>query len=140
MVVTIEEIKKLKEFFDLHTGHTFDLREAGEQPVPVDMPGVKGIFLGGCVREGVGSSLDSRGSYPIAHTHIGNIAEKRWICYRNPVIYRDPAYEYVRWHEYAHVLANQGHTDKWRRIMQSLGQPIPPMYARRSRKKPINGA
>lgn len=42
------------QYVDLLTGETFGVKGTGAQPVPDDMPGVVGIFVGGCVEQGVG--------------------------------------------------------------------------------------
>lgn len=111
----------------------------------INWPEVAGIFVGGCVERGEGSSFRAR-----AHAHIGaNFPCSRWICVRS---WRRVG-EYLEfitdvdgwdgevtkpsrllWHEYAHILSDSGHDDKWRAVMRSLGQPIPARYKKRKRK------
>lgn len=121
-------------------------REAVVQ-VPDSMPEVEGIFLGGCVKRGVGSSFRAR-----AHAHNTRSSKRYfdihtgWICVRS--IDRLGQYHAVAqddgstlividkpsrllMHEYAHILCpNHGHDDKWRKTMKKLGQPIPRQYQR----------
>lgn len=121
-------------YVDLLTGESFGRKGTGQQPVPKHMPEIQGLFVGGCVADGVGTTLHVRGKVVIAHAHIGSMPFKGWVCYRNPQVFQDPANEYVIWHEYAHIRTNQGHTDKWRAMMTKLGQPIPDFYAPRQRR------
>ena len=122
-------------YFNPLTGETFSSKGTGAQAVPDNMPGVVGIFIGGCVSNGVGSQLAKGTKCPIAHAHISsNDPNKGWICFRSPHAYTDPTYAGTLLHEYAHILANNGHTAKWRRIMQELGQPVPAGYLPRRRK------
>ena len=112
-------------------GDIFTAEQAGIRPVPMIMPEVAGIHLGGCIRQGVGTSL----KLAIAHAHISSKdSHMGWICFRSPQAYYDPKYEYLMWHEYAHILSQQGHTEKWREIMRRLGQPIPKRYEPRKSK------
>jgi len=112
--------------------------------VPACMPGVGGIFVGGCIKRGVGSSFRSQAH---AHNHktdsyagficvrglrrLGEIREDErdgqitvWILEPSRLL----------WHEYAHILTpNHGHDDTWRAKMRELGQPIPKHYQRKRR-------
>lgn len=113
--------------------------------VPGWMPEVEGIFIGGCVARGVGSSFCAR-----AHAHNNKQSKnyfdvnEGWICVRSiarlgqyhavaqddglTLIVVDKASR-VLMHEYAHILTpNHGHDDTWRKVMQKLGQPIPAQY------------
>lgn len=106
---------------------------------------VKGIFLGGCVERGIGSSFRHQ-----AHAH-NSPRDKYfgWICVRS--IKRLGEYRLVPqsdgttevqinktsrllWHEYAHIQTpGHGHDDTWRRKMKELGQPIPRHLQKRKR-------
>lgn len=99
---------------------------------------VKGIFVGGCVARGVGSSFRAR-----AHAHCFTIDPHfGWICFRSikrvgevegHTITRPSA---LLWHEYAHILTpNHGHDDAWRATMKLLGQPIPEQYKKKKRPR-----
>lgn len=105
--------------------------------VPLNMPEVRGIFLGGCVCRGVGSSFRAQ-----AHAHNDKRDERfGWLCFRSikrlgevVLVEGDDGMTEVQVvkpgktliHEYAHILVpNEGHTDRWRAKMKELGQRIP---------------
>ena len=115
--------------------------------VPLAMPEIKGIFLGGCVCRGVGSSFRAQ-----AHAHNDHRDKFfGWVCFRS--IKRLGKYAVVECddgtaeihiakpgptlvHEYAHILVpNQGHTDRWRAMMVKLGQKLPARYQKKVRVK-----
>lgn len=111
---------------------------AGEYKVP-QWPEVKGVFVGGCVVRGVGSSFRAK-----AHAHcFRGDPHFGWICVRSikrigqvegNVITKPSA---LLWHEYAHILTpDHYHDDTWRAKMKELGQPIPEQYKKKPRKKP----
>jgi hypothetical protein len=108
-------------YIETSSGDVFTEIGTGIQPVPMMMPEVAGIFVGGCVERGVGSKLNPN-KIALAHAHIGTEASRGWICYRSPQIFQNPQYAYVLWHEYAHIMSNEGHTQMWRQVMYQLGQ------------------
>lgn len=97
---------------------------------PYYSQGLKGVFVGGCVARGVGSSFRSS-----AHAHnCDGYDNKGWICVRSTrkVLKDDGQPTPLMWHELAHILTpNHGHDDKWRAKMRELGQQIRGKYKRR---------
>lgn len=100
-------------------------------------PEVKGIFVGGCVDRGVGSSFRAK-----AHAHnVRGYKNFGWICVRSlkrvgevkDNVITKPSQLLL--HEYTHILTpNHGHDDTWRRKMKELGQPIPEQYRKKPRR------
>lgn len=111
----------------------FTSEEIGIKPVPADMPGVKGVYVGGCVNRGVGR-LSLKTSCPVAHAHNDRRDEHfGWVCFQTPSYFKDEA---IRLHELAHInTPGHGHDDTWRSEMTRLGQIILPRYRRRQYKK-----
>lgn len=111
--------------------------------VPEFMPGLKGVFIGGCVDRGIGSSFRAQAH---AHNHLGT-GHFGWICIRAfrrlgvveelarddgrvEVVIHKPSH--LLWHEYAHILTpGHGHDDVWRQKMKELNQPITKRYKKR---------
>lgn len=102
-------------------------------------PEVKGIFIGGCVERGVGSSFRAK-----AHAHNANkepyIKYFGWICVRSIKRIGETSGQVVTkpsrllWHEYAHILTpNHGHDDTWRAKMRELHQPMESQYDKKTR-------
>jgi hypothetical protein len=87
---------------------------------------VVGVFIGGCVDRGAGSSFRARAH---AHTHGTNAG---WICVRG---WRRLYQRQLMLHELAHILCGQGHTDKWRKTLRALGGRLPARY--RKVKRPL---
>lgn len=99
-----------------------------------------GIFVGGCIERGEGSSFRAK-----AHAHNRGGLWANWICVRSVKRIGDwtpcsaPSWDgevtrpsRLLWHEYAHILTpKHGHDDAWREKMRSLGQPIPAQYKKR---------
>ena len=103
----------------------------GVNPRPEGMPEVAGLFIGGCVKRGVGSSFRAQ-----AHAHTAAGEHTGWVCVRaarRVYIGESDRPSRLLWHEYAHVLTGHGHDDVWRAKMRELGQPIPNRYKKRKR-------
>ena len=114
------------------------LKEKQEKAI-YTVPGwseVKGIFVGGCVKRGVGSSFRAK-----AHAH--NMKTDKffgWICVRSlkrvgeiqgKTIVKPSR---LLRHEYAHILTpDHYHDDIWRSKMGELGQTIPKQYEKKKR-------
>jgi len=86
---------------------------------------VRGIHIGGCVD---GSTLpDTVG----AHAHITGSKPARYVGYICAQSKRELA-EFLL-HELAHLAANTGHDDDWRRSVHRLGGRVPAAYKKRPR-------
>ncbi|HSE61190.1 MAG TPA: hypothetical protein VLA88_02760 [Candidatus Saccharimonadales bacterium] len=94
---------------EIYRGH-----ELGEKPVPNDMAGVRGVFVGGCVAGELPRMKED------AHAHTDGTDYHGWVCFLTPANLEDPE---VRAHELAHILTGQGHTIRWRNMMAQLGYP-----------------
>lgn len=89
-----------------------------ERPEEYRRPEVIGVFVGGCVDRGDGSSFRAK-----AHAHDKD-PHKGWICHRG-----------TKWlkcrelllHEVAHVLTGAGHNDKWRKKVIDIGGTLNPV-------------
>lgn len=89
-------------------------------------PELKGVFIGGCVDRGVGSSFRAQ-----AHAHTSG-KNKGWICIRG---WRRLYQRQLLLHELAHILTGQGHTDVWRTRLRQLGGRVPARYRKRKVSK-----
>jgi hypothetical protein len=81
-------------------------------------PATTGIFAGGCVARGIGSSF-RRSAH--AHTHD---AHTGWICLRTA---RHATNRALLLHELAHVITRRGHDDRWRTELLALGGSLDPI-------------
>jgi len=89
-----------------------------------------GVYVGGCVERGAGSSFRK-----MAHAHIAG-KWKGWICVRSAKrLYTSngEASTLMR-HELAHILTGQGHTDAWRKCVRLLGGKVNSWEKKRSRR------
>lgn len=77
-----------------------------------DAPALLGVYVGGCVERGDGSSFRAQ-----AHAHTAG-PWAGWICVRAA---RRLAQDNLMRHELAHVVTPGGHTDAWRHTLLALG-------------------
>lgn len=99
---------------------------------PVVLPGLAGIFIGGCVQRGPGSSFRRRAH---AHNRRGD-AFFGWVCIRSARRLLAPSGKpsTLLLHEYAHILTpNHGHDEAWRAAITALGRPAEAKRYRRPR-------
>jgi hypothetical protein len=103
---------------------------------------VAGVFVGGCVDRGVGSSFRHQAhahNYlpPDPRTDPRLCANPGWICVRSVhrlYVTGGTGPSRLMMHELAHILTpGHGHDDRWRAVMRDLGQPLPKRYQRKAR-------
>ncbi len=81
-------------------------------PAELQVPYIKGVYVGGCIERGRGSSFRSS-----AHGHTAGPFDG-WICVRAEKHLAD---RILMLHERAHVATGEGHTDAWRRELLRIG-------------------
>ena len=74
---------------------------------------VKGVFVGGCIERGVGSSFRAK-----AHAHCKGGEFVGWLCFRRADRLTNRT---IVIHELAHLVTGHGHTDTWRAMVIKLG-------------------
>ncbi len=92
-----------------------------EYPAFQQYPEFRGVFVGGCVDRGDGSSFRAK-----AHAHTKE-PNQGWICVRSAKRLYVPGTDRpskLMWHELAHILTGHGHDDTWRREVKRLGGTI----------------
>lgn len=115
-----------EHYHEYGCGHTIfalpDKPTYGFNRVPDEMPEIEGLFIGGCVQRGVGSSFRRQAH---AHNHPDD-ETYGWVCVRSPKRVLTPSGKpsALMYHEYAHILTpKQGHTIKWAKTLANLGHP-----------------
>lgn len=94
-------------------------------PEVLRRPEVAGVFIGGCVARGLGSSFRAQAHAHTSGEHLG------WICIRG---WRRLYQRQLLLHELAHVITRQGHTDRWRNCLRELGGRVEAQCRKRVRK------
>jgi hypothetical protein len=81
---------------------------------------LRGVFLGGCVERGIGSSFRAK-----AHAHTRG-TRRGWICFRSD---KHLGCRELWLHEIAHVVTRDGHSDRWRKFLLQIGGTLDPVGA-----------
>ena len=97
-----------------------------DHPLLKEFPEVSGIFAGGCVRRGEGSSFRAK-----AHAHTDN-PFMGWICVRKASRLND---RMLMLHEIAHIITGVGHVDIWRKKLLEIGGTLDPTESLKSYQK-----
>ena len=100
-------------------------------PPPAGVP-LAGLYVGGCVERGVGSSFRAQ-----AHAHWAGPAAG-WVCVRSwrRLVTARGGWSQLMLHEFAHLVAPGGHHDRWRAAARALGYRLPAQYRKRQRATP----
>lgn len=77
---------------------------------------LKGVYVGGCVSRGKGSSFRAT-----AHAHAHTPTHRGWICFRSDKGLLDRE---TGLHELAHIITGEGHTKNFRETLEELGGTI----------------
>jgi hypothetical protein len=109
----------------------------GVQPYPdfEKYPEFKGLFVGGCVKRGIGSSFRHQAH---AHNYLKDPL-LGWICVRSPrrLCTASGKPSQLMLHEVAHLLCTgHGHDDLWRATARSLGYRLQAHERKRIRNPP----
>jgi hypothetical protein len=97
---------------------------------------LRGVFYGGCVSRGDGSRFRAK-----AHSHGPKDKYSGWICFLSGKRLKD---RLLVLHELAHIITGEGHTDKWRAVLVSIGgtwDEVPGLlksYERRTKRHAAN--
>lgn len=97
-------------------------------------PELVGLFVGGCVERGIGSSFRRQAH---AHNYPGRDSSG-WICVRSPrrLFTASGKPSQLMLHELAHILTpKHGHDDKWRAQARSLGYRVKAWEEKRGRAR-----
>jgi hypothetical protein len=86
---------------------------------------VKGVFVGGCVK------TKSR-FRALAHAHCHPGEHSGWICILSEKRLTE---KHLLLHELAHLISGTGHTDKWRKVLLSIGGTLDAVGSLRSYHK-----
>jgi len=92
-----------------------------EYPAFQQHPQFRGVFVGGCIDRGDGSSFRAK-----AHAHTKD-PNQGWICVRSAKRLYVQGTDHpskLMLHELAHILTGHGHDDTWRREVRRLGGAI----------------
>jgi len=82
---------------------------------------VAGICVCECVRDGLHDDFPE-----LAHAHCdAHDPFCGWICVKNP---EHVSFKPLMLHEVAHILVNDGHTDKWRKTLLMIGGTLDSVY------------
>jgi len=102
--------------------------------IPAEMPQLKGLFVGGCVARGDGSSFRAR-----AHAHTLPSDYKGWVCVRaaHRVLTPSGRPSRLMWHEYAHITTGHGHDAVWRERITEYGFPAEAHRYIRKKRPPL---
>ena len=93
----------------------------------------RGVHIGPTCIDGseFGTTTRNGQTYEIgAHAHCSGDRPVGYICARSLSAFRELVI-----HEIAHLAADSGHDDRWRKTMRRLGGRVPAAYQKRPRKK-----
>lgn len=88
----------------------------------------KGVHIGPTCIDGSPFTQTERGDPEMAHAHTTGCPPVGFICAKTLSAFRE-----LLVHEIAHLAADSGHTDSWRRSVRRLGGRVPAAYKKRPR-------